>query len=163
MVDGIIVSGEWETDWAFRWRRCPSLLLLPLSAQTINTHTCYSSWWNLLLMSAHSLQLYSSSAVPGESRKMWNFFPLIWSNSRSRTRDLVISRWRDILAKHLVGFGLNLDYSWSFRDRLGDRGFMNSCSLDLGWLYQVIRSLTFCMLNGVKRPASQISKSKRTK
>lgn len=130
MVDGIIVSGEWETDWAFRWRRCPSLLLLPLSAQTINTHTCYSSWWNLLLMSAHSLQLYSSSAVPGESRKMWNFLPLIWSNSL--TRDLVISRWRDILAKHLVGFGLNLDYSWSFRD-------VHCVQIRRSWLHEFLQ------------------------
>lgn len=60
MVDGIIVPGEWETNWASWCRRCPSLLLLLLPCQlsqscllpnTIDTHTCFFSDFTVSLLS----------------------------------------------------------------------------------------------------------------
>lgn len=63
-ADGITVPGGRETNWAFRWQRCPSLLplflllFLRLSTQTIDSHSAF--------LSPHrSLQLMeSSSDVP---------------------------------------------------------------------------------------------------
>lgn len=63
-ADGIAVPGRRETNWAFRWQRCPSLLPLFLllflrpSTQTIDSHSAF--------LSPHrSLQLMeSSSEVP---------------------------------------------------------------------------------------------------
>lgn len=62
-ADGITVPGGRETNWAFWWQRCPSLLLflllfLRLSTQTIDSHSAF--------ISPHrSIQLMeSSSDVP---------------------------------------------------------------------------------------------------
>lgn len=62
-ADGITVPGGRETNWAFRWQRCPSLRLFLLlflrpSTQTIDSHSAF--------ISPHrSLQLMeSSSDVP---------------------------------------------------------------------------------------------------
>lgn len=103
------------------WRRCPSLLLILCQLRqscfwlnTINTHTCFlhhfalsllltlipSSWFNLFCCCSliHSNSIPDSAAVPGVSRKMWNFLTEVWPNSQSpRTRDSVICRRRQSL------------------------------------------------------------------
>lgn len=60
-ADGITVPGGRETNWAFQWQRCPSLLPLFLllflrpSTQTIDSHSAF-------LSPHHSLQLMESSS-----------------------------------------------------------------------------------------------------